>query len=118
MFEIFREYRFEAAHRLTRLPPDHRCARLHGHSFVAQLHCRGPLDEERGWLLDFYEVDRAFSPCLELLDHNYLNDIDGLANPTSEVIARWIWSRVKPALPQLVRVVIKETCDSGCAYHE
>lgn len=116
MFEVFREYRFEAAHRLTALPPGHKCGRLHGHSFVVQLHCRGPMDEARGWLVDFYEIDTAFAPCFAQLDHNYLNEIDGLENPTSEIIARWIWQRVKPVVPQLSRIVVKETCDSGCVY--
>lgn len=116
MFEVFREYTFEAAHRLTELPAGHKCGRLHGHSFVVQLHCRGALDEEKGWLVDFYDIDRAFAPCFEQLDHHYLNEIRGLENPTSEIIARWIWNQVKPSLQQLVRVMVKETCDSGCVY--
>jgi 6-pyruvoyltetrahydropterin/6-carboxytetrahydropterin synthase len=116
MFEVFREYTFEAAHRLTALPEGHKCGRLHGHSFVVQLHCRGPMDEAKGWLVDFYDIDKAFAPCFERLDHHYLNEIEGLENPTSEIIARWIWDRVKPSLPQLARVVVKETCDSGTVY--
>ena len=116
MYEVFREYRFEAAHRLTALPEGHRCARLHGHSFVVQLHVRGPLDEAKGWLVDFYDIDQAWAPCHERLDHYYLNDVEGLENPTSEHIARWIWDRVKPLVPSLARVVVKETCDSGCVY--
>lgn len=116
MYEIFREYRFEAAHRLPRLAEGHKCGRLHGHSFVVQLHVRGPLDPAKGWLVDYYEVDRAWAPCHERLDHHYLNEVEGLENPTSEMIARWIWDRVRPALPQLARVLVKETCDAGCVY--
>lgn len=116
MYEVFREYRFEAAHRLTCLPEDHKCARLHGHSFVVQLHVRGPLDAAKGWLVDYYDMDQAWAPCHEQLDHRYLNEIDGLENPTSEMIARWIWDRVQPSLPQLARVLVKETCDAGCVY--
>ena len=116
MYEVFREYRIEAAHRLTALPEGHRCARLHGHSFVVQLHMRCLLDEAKGWLVDFYDVDRAWAPCHEALDHRYLNEVTGLDNPTSERIAGWIWDRVKPVLPQLARVVVKETCDAGCVY--
>ena len=116
MFEVCREYRFEAAHRLTALPDGHKCARLHGHSFIVELHVRGRLDEGRGWLVDFYDVDTAWAPCHDALDHRYLNDVDGLDNPTSEILARWIWSRVKPALPLLHRIVVRETCDSGCTY--
>ena len=107
MYEMFREYRFEAAHRLTGLPDGHRCARLHGHSFVVQLHLRGLLDERKGWLVDYYDVDLAWAPCHERLDHRYLNEVEDLENPTSERIAHWIWVRVKPALPQLARVVVK-----------
>lgn len=116
MYEVFREYRFEAAHRLPRLPADHRCARLHGHSFVVQVHVRGRLDASKGWLVDYYDIDQAWAPCHERLDHHYLNEVEGLENPTSETIARWIWDRVRPSLPQLARVLVKETCDAGCAY--
>jgi 6-pyruvoyltetrahydropterin/6-carboxytetrahydropterin synthase len=116
MAEVFREYRFEAAHRLPKLPEGHKCARLHGHSFIVQLHCRGPIESATGWVVDFYDIDRAFAPCFDALDHHYLNEVDGLDNPTSEAIARWIWERVQPSLPSLCRVLVKETCDSGCVY--
>ena len=66
--------------------------------------------------MDFAEIKRVFEPSTARLDHNYLNDIAGLENPTSEVLARWIWRRLKPDLPALSRVVINETCTSGCVY--
>jgi 6-pyruvoyltetrahydropterin/6-carboxytetrahydropterin synthase len=116
MYEVFREYRFEAAHRLPLLPEGHKCARLHGHSFVVQLIVRGPLDADKGWVVDYYDIDTAWAPCDAQLDHRYLNEIDGLENPTSEAIARWIWERVQPRLPRLARVLVKETCDAGCVY--
>lgn len=114
--EIFKEFRIEAAHRLPNVPEGHKCARLHGHSFRIALHLRGELDKELGWVTDFADVGKAFRPVYEQLDHHYLNEIDGLSNPTSENLARWVWERVHPALPLLSRVVIHETCTSGCAY--
>jgi 6-pyruvoyltetrahydropterin/6-carboxytetrahydropterin synthase len=112
--EIYKEFTFESAHRLPFTPEGHRCRRLHGHSFRAQLHVRGPVVEPQGWVADFADLTEAWRPLHGLLDHQYLNEVPGLENPTSENIARWIWHRVK--LPGLCRVVLLETCTSGCVY--
>ena len=114
--EIFKDFTFEAAHRLPMVPPEHKCARLHGHSFAVTLHVRGEIDEELGWFMDFADLEAAFRPAYDELDHHYLNEIPGLENPTSENLARWIWGRVAPALPGLSKVVVRETCTSGCIY--
>ena len=114
--EIFKEFRIEAAHRLPRVPAEHKCARLHGHSFRIGVHVEGPLDPVQGWVLDFADLKRAFAPLHEALDHRYLNEVPGLENPTSEQLAMWIWQRLKPALPGLSRITVRETCTSGCEY--
>lgn len=114
--EIFREFTFEAAHRLPHVPPGHKCARLHGHSFRVAVHVRGPVDPEAGWVVDFADITAAMRPLLDILDHSYLNEIEGLANPTSEELARWIWRRLHPSLPGLAQIVVRETCTSGCVY--
>lgn len=114
--EIFKEFRFEAAHRLPNVPPTHKCYRLHGHSFRVAVHVRGPLDAKLGWVRDFAELTDAFAPLHQVLDHHYLNEVPGLENPTSENLARWVWERLKPGLPDLHRVQVFETCTSGCSY--
>ena len=114
--EIYKEFHFEAAHLLPNVPQGHKCARLHGHSFQVRLSVEGDAPEPSGWVMDFAELKAAFKPILDQLDHYYLNDIPGLENPTSEVLAQWIWRQLKPDLPALSRVVINETCTSGCIY--
>lgn len=115
--DIFKEFTFEAAHRLPNVPKDHKCYRLHGHSFRVEIHVRGPVADDTGWVQDFADIKQAFKPFYDQLDHHYLNeDVEGLENPTSENIARWIWDRVQPALPMLSKVVVRETCTSGCVY--
>lgn len=114
--EIFKEFTFEAAHRLPNVPEGHKCARLHGHSFRVEIHVRGPVHPELGWVIDFADIKDAFKPFYDRLDHYYLNEVEGLENPTSENLARWIWERVQPSLPGLSRVVVRETCTSGCVY--
>ena len=114
--EIFKEFSFEAAHRLPNVPEGHKCARLHGHSFQVRLSVAGPVGDVSGWVMDFGDIKQAFKPILNQLDHYYLNDIEGLENPTSENIARWIWQKLKPALPELCEIQIRETCTSGCVY--
>ena len=116
MVEIFKEFTFEAAHRLPRVPEGHKCARLHGHSFRVVVHVEGPVGAETGWVQDFADLKDAFEPLYRQLDHNYLNEVPGLENPTSEELARWIWQRLKPRLPGLSKVVVRETCTSGCVY--
>jgi 6-pyruvoyltetrahydropterin/6-carboxytetrahydropterin synthase len=114
--EIFKSFTLEAAHRLPNVPPGHKCARVHGHSFRVEIHVRGPVGEHSGWVMDFAELKAAFEPVFVQLDHHYLNDVPGLDNPTSENLARWIWRELAPALPLLARVVVHETCTSGCSY--
>ena len=114
--ELFCELRFEAAHRLPNVPPGHKCARLHGHSYQVEVHVEGPVDETSGMVIDFADIQSAFAPLRAKLDHYYLNEIDGLENPTSEILAKWIWQRLEPSLPNLSEVVIRETCTSGCRY--
>jgi 6-pyruvoyltetrahydropterin/6-carboxytetrahydropterin synthase len=114
--QIFREFTFEAAHRLPNLPEGHKCTRLHGHSYKVEVHVAGPLDPLLGWVMDFGDIKAAFKPLDERLDHHYLNEIEGLENPTSENLARWIWDHLKPALPGLSKIIVRETCTSGCVY--
>lgn len=113
---IFKEFTVEAAHRLPNVPAGHKCGRLHGHSFRLELHVAGAVDSKTGWIMDFTDIKAAFQPTYDRLDHHYLNEIEGLANPTSENLAQWIWQQVKPTLPQLARVIVRETCTSGCIY--
>jgi 6-pyruvoyltetrahydropterin/6-carboxytetrahydropterin synthase len=113
---LVHEFRFEAAHRLPTVPEGHKCARLHGHSYRIEVAVRGPVDENTGWLLDFQRLFDAWKPLHDAIDHRYLNEIEGLHNPTSEVVARWIWLHLRPALPELVRVVVCETCEARCEY--
>ena len=113
---IFKEFHVEAAHLLPNLPEEHKCRRLHGHSFLIAIHVDGEVQEEQGWVMDFADISKAFKPVFDVIDHRFLNEIEGLENPTSENLARWIWEKLKPSLPQLVAVHVKETCTSGCIY--
>jgi len=114
--EIWKDFTFEAAHRLPNVPIGHKCARLHGHSFKVRIYVEGPVDPEMGWVVDFADIKAAFKDLEGQLDHNYLNEIEGLENPTSENIAVWIWQRVQPELPLMSKIVVRETCNSGCVY--
>jgi 6-pyruvoyltetrahydropterin/6-carboxytetrahydropterin synthase len=114
--EIFKLFTIEAAHRLPFVPVGHKCSRLHGHSFQIEVHVRGPLDPRLGWVIDFDDVKVAFKPVEDKIDHHYLNEVEGLENPTSENLARWIWRQLQSSLPSLSKIVVRETCTSGCIY--
>ncbi|MCG2878119.1 6-carboxytetrahydropterin synthase QueD, partial [Obesumbacterium proteus] len=106
---LFKDFQFEAAHHLPHVPEGHKCGRLHGHSFLVRIEITGEVDAYTGWVMDFAELKAAFKPILDRLDHYYLNDIPGLENPTSEVLAQWIWQQLKHELPLLRAVLVKET---------
>lgn len=114
--ELFKEFSIEAAHWLPNVPVGHKCGRLHGHSFRIALHIAGPVDPMFGWVQDFAEIKAAFKKIEDQIDHRCLNDVAGLENPTSENLARWLWQSLKPELPLLAKVVVRETCTSGCVY--
>ena len=114
--EIFKQFSIEAAHWLPHVPEGHKCARMHGHSFQIEVHVAGPVDARLGWVMDFAEIKAAFAPVEERIDHYCLNEVPGLENPTSENLARWIWNELRPALAGLSKVVVRETCTSGCVY--
>ena len=113
--EIFKVFMLEAAHRLPNVPPGHKCARLHGHSFRVELKVEGKPGAQTGWIMDFGDVKAAFQPIYDRLDHHYLNDIPGLENPTSENLAVWIWNELKPSLPALSEITVHETCTRAAA---
>ena len=115
--EISRSYTIEAAHRLPHVPAGHKCARLHGHSFRITLHVGGAVDPKLGWIVDFAEIDRAFEPLFAQLDHRYLNEVEGLENPTSEVLAQWVLTRVQLAGARITAVSIEETCSARCTVY-
>ena len=113
---LVHEFRFEAAHRLPRVPAGHKCSRLHGHSFKVEIAIAGPVNPDTGWFIDFAELYDAWKPLHEVLDHHFLNEVTGLENPTSEVLAKWIWDKMQPVMRGLDQVTVFETCDARCEY--
>jgi 6-pyruvoyltetrahydropterin/6-carboxytetrahydropterin synthase len=113
--DFWHRFRFEAAHQLPQVAPGHPCGRMHGHGFDVILHADQSLcesDEVSG--LDL--LTDVWQPLHDILDGSCLNHLPGLDNPTSEVLAQWIWQRLKPCLPRLSRVTIHETATTGCQY--
>ncbi|HKR66887.1 MAG TPA: 6-carboxytetrahydropterin synthase QueD [Thermoanaerobaculia bacterium] len=116
LLEVVKDFRFEAAHYLPNVPEGHKCRRIHGHSFRGEVAVRGKVDPKLGWVVDFADLKRAVDPIIARLDHYLLNEIPGLENPTSEILAMWIWRELVGVVPNLHRVTIEETCTSRCHY--
>jgi queuosine biosynthesis protein QueD len=115
--ELARDFTFEAAHRLPHVPPDHKCHRMHGHSFRIEVGLAGEVDPATGWLVDFAEIAAVVEPLIQgELDHRALNDVPGLENPTSEQLCRWLWGRLAPTLGGLAWITVHETCTARCTY--
>lgn len=113
---IYKDYTFEAAHKLPNVPDGHKCGRLHGHSYRVRIHLEGEINETSGWFIDFADIKKVFKPIYDQLDHHYLNEIEGLENPTAELIAKWIWNKLKPLMPELSAIELMETCTCGVIY--
>src|SRR3954468_6309946 len=113
---LSKSFRFEAAHDLPTFPDGHKCRRLHGHSFRFDVIVEGEVDPAKGYLIDYGDIKAAAAPIVKRLDHYYLNEIEGLSNPTSENLAAWIYRELKSPLPQLSAIIVHETCTSSCEY--
>jgi 6-pyruvoyltetrahydropterin/6-carboxytetrahydropterin synthase len=114
--ELTRSYEIDAAHRLPSVPKGHKCARTHGHGFRIEVTVRGKVGARTGWVMDYADVDRAVRPLVDSLDHRTLNDVPGLENPTSEILAAWLWERLAPRLRGLHEVAVSESPRARCAY--
>jgi len=114
--EIFREFTFDAAHRLEGLPEGHKCARTHGHTYRLAVHVEGPLDPKLRWVFDFADLKRKTKAVIDRLDHHMLNEIEGLEQPSAEMIVVWIWQRLAPEIPGLTKLVLWENTTSGVVY--
>ncbi len=113
---LTKTFHFEAAHDLPTFPDGHKCRRLHGHSFRFEVIVEGDVDPAKGYLIDYGDIKKAAEPVVKRLDHYYLNEVEGLSNPTSENLARWLWEKLKPTLPALAEIVVHETCTTRCEY--
>jgi 6-pyruvoyltetrahydropterin/6-carboxytetrahydropterin synthase len=114
--KLSKTFSFEAAHDLPTFPEGHKCRRLHGHSFRFDVVVEGEVAAEKGYLIDYGDIKKVAGPIVKQLDHYYLNKIEGLENPTSENLAKWIFEKLKPSLPLLHSIVVYETCTSTCEY--
>ena len=113
---VYKKFNVESARSLPNVPETHPCYQLHGHSFKIIISVKGQLDKHTGFVTDFQEIENAFNPINERLDHSYLNDIEGLSNPTSENICIWIWNKIESSIPNICEIEIKETDSTGCIY--
>ena len=114
--ELSHKFSFDSAHSLPNVPEDHKCRRLHGHTFHVEVQVSGPVGETSGWVMDYGQMKEVVRPVIAQLDHRHLNEIEGLENPTSEHISIWIWNRIAGGLAGLTSVCVQETCNTGCIY--
>jgi 6-pyruvoyltetrahydropterin/6-carboxytetrahydropterin synthase len=112
---IYKDFTFEAAHKLPLVPDTHKCSKLHGHSFKVRISVEDELSDQ-GWVIDYADIKSACEPVINSLDHSYLNEVSGLDNPTSENIAVWLWNEIQPKLAILSEIEVQETCNTGCIF--
>lgn len=114
--QVFKQFTFDSAHYLPNVPDGHKCKEIHGHTYHLTVFIEGPLEENLEWVMDFAELKKNIEPVINSIDHKLLNDIHGLENPTCEKIAVWLWNKIKPFIPQLIKIQLNETPTSGVVY--
>ena len=114
--QIFKQFTFDSAHFLPNVPEGHKCKEIHGHTYHLTVYLDGDLDEKLGWVIDFTDVKNVIDPIIKSIDHQFLNNIPGLENPSSEIMAIWLWNKIEPELPQLSKIELNETPTSGVIY--
>jgi len=113
---IFKQFTFDSAHFLPNVPDGHKCKNIHGHTYHLTVYLEDKLDEHLGWVSDFAEVKKIIKPIIEMVDHKLINEVEGLENPTCEMLAVWLWDKIKPMVPQLAKIQLNETPTSGAIY--
>ncbi|MCD4823982.1 MAG: 6-carboxytetrahydropterin synthase QueD [Phycisphaerae bacterium] len=114
--ELVKTFYFDAAHSLAAAPDGHKCRQMHGHGYRVDIHVTGQVDPQAGWLMDFGDLKKIVAPLIDSLDHKNLNEIDGLANSTSEMLAKYLWDHIAADIPQLSGVTVWESSTSRCIY--
>jgi 6-pyruvoyltetrahydropterin/6-carboxytetrahydropterin synthase len=114
--QIYKSFTFDSAHFLPNVPDGHKCKNIHGHTYHLKVIIEGNLENRLEWVMDFAELKKVIKPIVDQLDHQLINDIPGLENPTCERIGVWIWDKIKPQIPQLKRIELQETPTSGMIY--
>lgn len=114
--QIFKQFTFDSAHFLPFVPDGHKCKEIHGHTYRLIVYVDGELEQQLGWVMDFADMKIVIDPIVKSIDHKLLNNIAGLENPTCEIIAVWLWNKIKPEVPLLARIELHETPSSGAIY--
>jgi len=114
--KIFKKYTFDSAHFLPNVSETHKCKRMHGHTYHLTVFIEGKIDEKYGWIIDFNDLKSVVNPVIEQLDHHVLNEIEGLENPTCEILAKWLYDKIKSDVPFLESIEVYETPTSGAIY--
>jgi 6-pyruvoyltetrahydropterin/6-carboxytetrahydropterin synthase len=113
---IFKKFAFDSAHFLPNVPDGHKCKNIHGHTYHLTVYLEGDLEKDLQWVMDFKDLKDVVKPVVDRLDHQLMNEIEGLENPTAERITVWIWDHIKPKLPLLSKIELNETPTSGVVY--
>ena len=113
---IEKDFTFDSAHFLPNVPSGHKCGRMHGHTYLVTIGINGALANHEQWVMDFGDIKKIVAPLIESLDHTVLNSIQGLENPTAEVIAKFIFYKILPNLPGLEYCRVQETPTSRAIY--
>ena len=113
---IYKQFYFDSAHFLPNVPIGHKCKNIHGHTYKLTVYVQNELDENLGWVADFSDIKAIVKPIIEVVDHKLINKVEGLHNPTCEILAVWFWNNIKPQLTQLCKIQLDETPTSGAIY--
>src|SRR3569833_1847203 len=111
---IYKQFTFDSAHFLPNVPEGRKCREMLGHTYLLILYAEGGVKQAEGWVIDFGDIKNIMRPINDILDHHLLNEIPGLENPTAELLAIWLWNKIKPRIPMLKKNRIEGDANLGC----
>jgi 6-pyruvoyltetrahydropterin/6-carboxytetrahydropterin synthase len=113
---IYKKITFDSAHFLPHVPIRNKCKNVHGHTYTLTIFIEGAPPAHEGWVIDYGDLKKIITLVIDQVDHHLLNDLPGLENPTSEILAIWLWNKIRLLLPALKRIELSETATSGVIY--
>lgn len=115
IYELSQQFFFEAAHTLDREIDAISSKRIHGHTYHAEVSVQGPRNPHTGMVVDIALLRREIERIRSMLDHAFLDEVEGVDKPTLENLSAFIANHFANFEPPISSVrVWREASGDSC----